>query len=105
MLAKTIDMSKEHLSLVAGMALLVPLAALAQGTARDSSSLLVSFFWSVVPIILVAFFVWWFFKRALRNNKKRTDDYIARQTQHMERVELLLERIAKVVEQKDTNGD
>jgi membrane protein implicated in regulation of membrane protease activity len=83
-------------------AVFAPLFAYAQ-TAESSpqSSALASFLWSVLPIIVVAVFVWWFFKRAVRKSQGKTDDYIAKQAQHMQRVEQLLERIAVAVERKD----
>jgi hypothetical protein len=48
--------------------------------------------------------VFLFFIRAINKNKKRSDDYIASQKQHNERVEQILERIAKALEQKDKDA-
>jgi hypothetical protein len=48
--------------------------------------------------------VWWIFSRNLRKNQKRSDDYIADQKRHNERVEQLLERVANALEKKDANG-
>jgi hypothetical protein len=39
----------------------------------------------------------------INKNKTRSDDYMASQKQHNERVEQFLERIAKALEQKDKN--
>jgi ATP-dependent Zn protease len=82
-------------------AIFAPLFAYAQSAeSSPQSSALASFCWSVLPIIVVAMFVWWFFIRAVRKGQGKTNDYIAKQTQHMQRVEQLLERIAVAVEKK-----
>ena len=72
-----------------------------QDETSPSPSTLESLLFSVVPILLIGGLVWWFFGRAVRTSQKRTDDYVARQEQHNQRVEQLLERIAKAVERKD----
>jgi large-conductance mechanosensitive channel len=56
--------------------------------------------WSVGPFVLIAVLFYFFFVRAVNKNKKRSDDYMASQKQHNERVEQILERIAKALEQK-----
>jgi membrane protein implicated in regulation of membrane protease activity len=77
-----------------------PLLAHAQAaeTGRGASAL-VAVFWSVLPIIVVAALIWWFFSRAVRKTQKRSEDYVTAQKLHNERVEQLLERIAKVIEE------
>jgi TRAP-type C4-dicarboxylate transport system permease small subunit len=70
-----------------------------------SGSPLVAVLWTVLPILVVAAAVWWIFiRRLVRNNQKRTDDYIADQKRHNERVEHLLERVANDIEKKDAKG-
>src|ERR1051325_1080763 len=70
-----------------------------------SGSPLVAVLWTVLPILAVAAAVWWVFVRRLaRKNQKSTEDYIADQKRHNERVEHLLERVANALEKKDAKG-
>jgi hypothetical protein len=84
--------------------LFAPFAAFAQTEESGRGSTLATLLWSVLPILLVGLFVWWFFKKAITKNQKRTDDYNARQREHMQRVEQLLGRIVAAVERKDKDG-
>jgi ATP-dependent Zn protease len=86
--------------------LLLPLAASARvdEPAANSPSALANALWGILPIVLIAVFIWFFFGRVLRKTQKRGDDYMATQKLHNDRVEQLLERIAKAVENKGPNG-
>lgn len=57
--------------------------------------------WTIAPFIMIGVLFYFFFVRTLRKNQKRSDDYIASRKLHNERVEQILERIAKALEQKD----
>jgi len=83
----------------------LPLLAHAQtGETNGGSSLLSNLLWSVAPFVIIGILFYFFFFRAINKNKKRSDDYIASQNQHNERVEQMLERIAKALEQKDKDA-
>ena len=69
----------------------------------NGQSPLIGIFWTIVPIILAGIVVWWFFGRFVRKQQTRSENYLADQKQHNERVEQLLERIAKAVERKETD--
>ena len=94
-------MSFKHLSAASAVVLFLPVLAYAQTEdATKGASLLENVIWTILPFILIAGFIWFFFVRVVRKNQKRSDDYMARQKQHNERVEQLLERIAKAVERE-----
>jgi len=69
----------------------------------NGPSALVGLFWIILPIILVGIVFWWFFGRFMRKQQMRSANYMSDQKQHNERVEQLLERIAKAVERKETD--
>ena len=95
-------MNIKRLSVAFVVALFLPLLAHAQtGEASGGSSLLANLFWTVVPFVIIGVLFYFFFIRAVRKGRKQSDDYTARQKQHNERIEQLLERIAKALEQKD----
>jgi hypothetical protein len=96
-------MNSKHALLTAAAAVLPLLAHAQVEETGKTASPLVAVFWSVLPIILVAVVVWWFFSRLVRKNQKRSDDYIADQKRHNERVEQLLDRIANAIEKKDAD--
>jgi hypothetical protein len=79
------------------------LASAATEEAHTTPSVLVGLFWTIVPIVLAGVLVWWFLTRVVRKQATRADNYIADQKQHHERVEQLLERIARAVERKETD--
>ena len=82
-----------------------PLLAQAQtGEANGGGSLLANMFWTIAPFVLIGILFYFFFIPMIRKNQKRSDDYIASQKQHHERVEQSLERIAKALEQKDKDA-
>jgi hypothetical protein len=84
---------------------LMPLLAYAEPEkAAKVTSPLVEVIYFVLPIILVAI-VTWFFMRVFQRIQKRNDDYTADQKRHNERVEQLLERIAKATENKTADTD
>jgi uncharacterized membrane protein len=84
---------------------LLPLLAHAEAEETGKAPpMLYTIFLSVLPIAVCAVLVWWFFKRFVRKNQKRSDDYIAEQKRHNDRVEQLLERIASAIEKKDAHG-
>ena len=85
--------------------LLLPLFAhAAADEASAGTSPLANALWGILPFIIIAVFIWFFFGRAVRKSQRRSDDYMAVQKQHNERVEQLLERIAKAVEKKGMDG-
>jgi membrane protein implicated in regulation of membrane protease activity len=95
-------MNIKHLSVAFAVVLFLPLLAHAQtGEASGGSSPLANMLWSVGPFVLIAVLFYFFFIRAVRKGRKQSDDYITSQKQHHERIEQLLERIAKALEQKD----
>jgi hypothetical protein len=55
-------------------------------------------------MVLVVFFLVVFVRRIQKPILKTQDQHRLRQLQHMERVEQLLERIAKAAESKDTKA-
>jgi hypothetical protein len=57
-------------------------------------------FWTLLPILLIGVFIWIFFIRGIR---RLQGTQIQEYRQHREKVEQLLERIAKAVEER--NGD
>jgi large-conductance mechanosensitive channel len=94
-------MNIKHLSVAFVVALFLPLLAHAQtGEASGGNSPLANMLWSVGPFVLIGVLFYFFFVRTVNKNKKRSDDYMASQKQHNERVEQILERIAKALEQK-----
>ena len=94
-------MNIKRLSVAFAVVSFLPFLAHAQtGEASGGSSLLANLFWTVVPFVIIGVLFYFFFIRAISKNKKRSDDYMASQKQHNERVEQILERIAKALEQK-----
>ena len=95
-------MKIKRLSVAFAGASFLPLLAHAQtGEASGGSSPFANLFWTVVPFVIIGVLFYFFFIRTISKNKTRSDDYIASQKQHNERVEQILERIAKALEQKD----
>src|SRR2546423_1371795 len=80
------------------------LAHAAEEEHGGGQSVLVGLFWTVLPILFVGVLVWWFLRGPVRKQQRRSENYIADQKQHNERVEQLLERIAKAAERKETDG-
>ena len=79
-----------------------PFVALAASEEQpEQTSLLWSLFWSLVPILFIALLIWFFFVRGIRNYQR---PIIERDRQHKERVEQLLERIARALEKDDKGG-
>ena len=98
-------MNIKRLSVAFAVVSFLPLLAHAQtGEASGGSSPLANFFWTVGPFVIIGVLFYFFFVRAINKNKKRSDDYIASQKQHNERVEQVLERIATALEQKDKDA-
>jgi F0F1-type ATP synthase membrane subunit b/b' len=98
-------MNIKRLSVAFAAVLFLPLLAQAQtGEASGSSSPLANMFWTIAPFVMIGVLFYFFFVRAVNKSKKRSDDYIASQKQHNERVEQILERIAKALEQKDKDA-
>jgi F0F1-type ATP synthase membrane subunit b/b' len=98
-------MNIKRLSIAFAAVLFLPLLANAQtGEANGCGSLLANVFWTVVPFVIIGVLFYFFFIRTINKNKTRSDDYIASQKQHNERVEQFLERIAKALEQKDKDA-
>jgi len=83
-----------------------PFSALAQSsdTPQAQTNLFVNLLMTLLPIVLIGGFIWWLLKSVVAKSQRRTDDYIAKQVQHMERTERFLERIANAMEKKDA-GD
>jgi len=73
----------------------------AQEEQPEQTSLLWGLFWSLVPILFIALIIWFFFVRGIRNYQR---PMIERDRQHKERVEQLLERIARALEKDDKGG-
>jgi large-conductance mechanosensitive channel len=97
-------MNIKRLSVAFAVGSFLPLLAHAQtGEAGGNSSFLANLFWTVLPFVIIGVLFYFFFIRMINKNKTRSDDYMASQKQHNERVEQLLERIAKALEQKDKN--
>ena len=95
-------MNIKRLSVAFAVVSFLPLLAHAQtGEASGGSSLLANMLWSVAPFVIIGVLFYFFFVPMIRKNQKRSNDYIASQKQHNERVEQILERIAKALEQKD----
>ena len=79
-----------------------PLVVLAASEDQpEQTSLLWSLVWSLVPILFIALIIWFFFVRGIRNYQR---PIIERDRQHKERVEQLLERIARALEKDDKGG-
>jgi ATP-dependent Zn protease len=91
----------KNLLLTVAAVLAMPAVALAQtADAPKPQSLLENLLFTLLPIIFIAVFIWLFFIRSIRKIQTRQiEDY----RQHREKVEQLLERIAKAVEKR--NGD
>src|ERR1700743_3229875 len=65
----------------------VPLSALDQTDGNAPSppqNTFMSIVMTLLPILLIALFIWFFFYKVQRKQNKRTEDYIARNAQHME---------------------
>ena len=91
-------MNIKRLSVAFAVISFLPLLAHAQaGETNGGSSPLANLFWTVGPFVIIGVL---FFIRAVRKGRKQSDDYMASQKQHNERVEQILERIAKALEQK-----
>jgi len=94
-------MKIKRLSVAFAAVTFFPLLAHAQtGEASGGGSLLANLLWTVAPFVIIGILFYFFFIRAVRKGRKQSDDYMARQKQHNERVEQFLERIAKALEQK-----
>jgi hypothetical protein len=98
-----IIMKPKYCIVVLGILFGAPFCALAQTeeTGAPQTSTSVNLLMTLLPIILIGGFFWWLLRRVVSKNQKRSDEYIAIQKQHMEKVEQTLERIAKAVEKKD----
>ena len=95
-------MNIKRISVIFAVVSFLPLLAQAQtGESGGGSSMLSNLLWTVAPFVIIGILFYFFFVRALRKGRKQSDDYVARQKQHHERVEQILERIAKALEQKD----
>jgi F0F1-type ATP synthase membrane subunit b/b' len=98
-------MNIKRLSVAFVVVSFLPLCAHAQtGESGGSNSMLANLLWSVAPFVLIGILFYFFFIPMIRKNQKRSNDYIASQNQHNERVEQILERIAKALEQKDKDA-
>jgi large-conductance mechanosensitive channel len=98
-------MNIKRLSIAFAAVFFLPLLAHAQnGESGGSNSMLANLLWTVAPFLVIAVLFYFFFIRAVRKGRKQSDDYMARQKQHNERVEQFLERIAKALEQKGKDG-
>ena len=96
MRAKTIRL------LLAGAAVVLPLAALAESDdGGDGGSRLEAIFWNVLPFLIFAVLLFWVFRRQMKSPLvERQQQFLARHEQHMERVEALLERLVRALEEK-----
>ena len=94
-------MNIKRLSVIFAVVSFLPLLAHAQnGESGGGSSMLANLLWTVAPFVIIGILFYFFFIRTMRKNQKRSNDYITSQRQHHERIEQLLERIAKALEQK-----
>ena len=84
---------------------LFPLAVLADSSdGGTGDSRLVNAIWSVSPLLLFAITIFFFMRRAQKSpNALKYQEHMARSTQHMERVEALLERLVKATEDKNAD--
>jgi hypothetical protein len=91
----------KKISIIVATMSAMPAVALAQSAEMPKpSSAWENLFWTLLPIILIGVFLWLFFIRGIR---KMQSGQIQEYRQHREKVEALLERIAKAVEKR--NGD
>jgi len=83
--------------------LVLPTAALAQSAdaATQASSFWMSLFMTLLPIFFIGVFIWLFFIRGIR---RLQNTQVQEYRQHREKVEQLLERIAKAVEERNGRG-
>ena len=101
-----IRMNLKLLLIIIVTVFLLPILAHAEPTAvgENSTSMWSNLLWGVLPFIILALLFYWFMRR-LQSSKnprvKKYDEHVLRQMQHMERVEQILERIAKSLEKKD----
>jgi hypothetical protein len=94
-------MNIKHPTVIGSAILALPILAHAQAPAQAASSESSSWgnlFWGILPfILLIAIFIP-LIRRMQKPIVKRTQDHMARQVQHMERVEQSLDRIIKLLE-------
>jgi hypothetical protein len=78
-----------------------PLSAFAQaGQTAKGHSLGMNLLVSLTPVIIIGVIIFFTFRFGLKNQRKKSDPIIARHQQHMDRVEHLLDRIAKALEEE-----
>jgi large-conductance mechanosensitive channel len=65
-------------------------------------SLLENIFFTLLPIILIGAFIWFFF---IKNIRKIQNTSVEVAQQHHEKVEKLLERIARALEKRNGDGN
>lgn len=89
----------KNLLLIIATVLVSPAIALAQTeNTPPPPSTWENLFWTLLPIVLIGVFLWLFFIRGIRRIQKTQ---IQEYRQHREKVEQLLERIAKAVEERN----
>ncbi len=92
----------KNVLLIITAVLAMPAIALAQTeNAPPSPSTWENLIWSVIPILVIGVFIWFVFIRSVRK-LQRTQ--IQEYRQHRDKVEQLLERIAKAVEDRNGNA-
>jgi hypothetical protein len=85
--------------LIMAAVLAMPAVALAQPeNAAPPQSIWGNLFWTVLPVLFIGVFIWIFFIRGIRKIQRTQ---IQEYRQHREKVEQLLERIAKAVEERN----
>ncbi|HUJ72546.1 MAG TPA: hypothetical protein VLZ30_09895 [Verrucomicrobiae bacterium] len=83
-------------------AMLLPLAVFADsGGSGDSGPLWQSILLSALPVVVFIALLYFVFIRQIRAARPRQAEYQARQEQHWERTEALLERLVVALERQD----
>jgi len=88
--------------LLSSLPILLPLAAFADsgGSGKSGSAWLAPLL-DVLPYAFFLALFYFIFYRQIKRARPRQDQYQARQQQHWERVEVLLERLVVALESKD----
>jgi flagellar biogenesis protein FliO len=95
-------MNIKHRAVIGTAILAFPILAHAEAQAASGeSSGWGNLFWGIFPIILLVAIFIPIIRRMQKPIIKRSQDHMARQVQHMERVEQSLDRIIKLLEKKD----
>ena len=66
-------------------------------------SLIANLLYTLLPIVFIAVFIWFFFVRSIRKVQERGLSAQSEQREHQERLEKLLERIARALEEQNKN--